>query len=143
MSKKHAGINVGSSSILMIFVILCLVSFAALSIVSSHADYRLSNKVATRTTNYYDACNQAEESIRDLNTVLHELYSGSASADEYFSLAGTEKSYVIEISELQSLQITLDILYPSTGDGAYYSITSWQVITTGSLDYDDTLNVIH
>lgn len=36
--KKQFGMNIGSASILLVFVILCLVSFAVLSIVSANAD---------------------------------------------------------------------------------------------------------
>ena len=51
--------NIGSASILLVFVILCLVSFAVLSIVSANADSRLSTRVLERTTAYYDACRQS------------------------------------------------------------------------------------
>lgn len=140
--KKHFGIHVGSSSILMIFVILCLVSFATLSIVSANADYKLSSKVADRTAAYYNACNEAEESIAGIDQVLHDLYESTADSVEYYDMVGTEKSYVISMSDLQSLQITLQILYPESVAGPYYSISSWQVITIGELDYDDSLNVL-
>lgn len=43
--KKQFGMNIGSASILLVFVILCLVSFAVLSIVSANADSRLSTRV--------------------------------------------------------------------------------------------------
>ena len=36
--KKFYGMNVGSASMLLIFVVLCLVSFAALSLVIASAD---------------------------------------------------------------------------------------------------------
>ena len=48
--KKQFGMNIGSASILLVFVILCLVSFAVLSIVSANADSRLSTRVLERTT---------------------------------------------------------------------------------------------
>ena len=41
--------NIGSASILLVFVILCLVSFAVLSIVSANADSRLSTRVLEPT----------------------------------------------------------------------------------------------
>ena len=41
--KKKFSMNIGSASILLVFVILCLVSFAVLSIVSANADSKLSN----------------------------------------------------------------------------------------------------
>ena len=49
--------NIGSASILLVFVILCLVSFAVLSIVSANADSRGSTPVFGRTTAYHDAWN--------------------------------------------------------------------------------------
>ena len=52
--SKKSGLSfssgIGSSSLLVIFVILCLVSFATLSIVSANADYKLSKKVLDRTS---------------------------------------------------------------------------------------------
>ena len=57
--KTFSGISfsngIGSSSLLVTFIILCLVSFATLSIVSANADYKLSGKVLERTTAYYEA----------------------------------------------------------------------------------------
>ena len=47
--KRQFGMNIGSASILLVFVILCLVSFAVLSIVSANADSRLSTRVLERT----------------------------------------------------------------------------------------------
>ena len=75
--KKALGVNVGSSSILLIFVILCLVCFAALSIVSANADYKLGQKILKRTSAYYDACNQAEKSIAAIDRTLWEIYDGA------------------------------------------------------------------
>ena len=57
--KKQFGMNIGSASILLVFVILCLVSFAVLSIVSANADSKLSARVLERTTAYYAACNHS------------------------------------------------------------------------------------
>ena len=68
--KKQFGMNIGSASILLVFVILCLVSFAVLSIVSANADSRLSTRVLERTTAYYDACNQAEQSLAGMDNTL-------------------------------------------------------------------------
>ena len=68
--------NIGSASILLVFVILCLVSFAVLSIVSANADSRLSTRVLERTTAYYDACNQAEQSLAGMDNTLRRVYEG-------------------------------------------------------------------
>lgn len=141
-NKNHYGINVGSSSILMIFVILCLVSFAALSIISANADYKLTDKIAVRTQAYYNACNEAEETLASLDYVLHEQYATAASKESYYASVGTNKSFVIQISDIQALQVDLTIMYPASLEQPLYKIDSWQVITIGDLDYDDSLNVI-
>ena len=40
--RTQMGLGVGASSILLIFVLLCLTTFATLSLVSAQADARLS-----------------------------------------------------------------------------------------------------
>lgn len=143
MSKKREfRVNIGTSSILLIFVVLCLVSFATLSIVSANADYKLSKKVADRTYSYYEAANQAESYIANIDKTLQSVYASSESEEAYFSIVGRSKSYLIPISDLQSLSIKLDILYPTQDGDTFYRITSWQVITTGELEYENTYNFI-
>ena len=115
------------------FVILCLVSFAVLSIVSANADSRLSTRVLERTTAYYDACNQAEQSLAGMDNTLRRVYEASDSEDAYYGSVGHGKSYVIPISDLQSLQVTIEILYPLSADDTFYRITAWQVLNTEKL----------
>ena len=134
--------GIGSSSILVIFVILCLVSFATLSIVSANADYKLSTKILDRTTAYYEAQNQAEEELAQLVASLRETYETMSSSADFFDITGSETSFLIPVSDLQSLEVTVQILYPDNPDGSYYQVLSRKVITTQELDYDSTLNVI-
>lgn len=131
--KKQFGMNIGSASILLVFVILCLVSFAVLSIVSANADSRLSTRVLERTTAYYAACNQAEHSLAGMDNTLRRVYEASDSEDAYYGSVGHGKSYVIPISDLQSLQVTIEILYPLSADDTFYRITAWQVLNTEDL----------
>ncbi len=139
--KKSMGVNAGSSSILLIFVILCLISFATLSIVSANADYKLGQKILTRTTAYYDACNQAEESIAAIDCTLWNVYGTSSNAEEYFSIVGHSKSYLIPVSDLQNLSIEIEILYPEKKGDTCYRIKSWQLQSAKQLEYHDSLPV--
>lgn len=134
--------GIGSSSILVIFVILCLVSFATLSIVSANADYKLSTKILDRTTAYYTAVNQAESSLAYFDQTLQKVYAEANSEESYFATVGKTKSFMIPISDLQSLEIEIAILYPTSEDLRLYEVTTWQVVTVKELDYDTTLNVI-
>ena len=132
-SRKHSfGINIGSASILLIFVLLCLISFATLSIVSANADSKLTAKVLERTTAYYEACNKAEVSLADIDKTLISVYFNSENADEYFATVGHSKSFNVPISELQTLQVHIDILYPEKDDDTLYRITKWQVVSEES-----------
>lgn len=139
-------INVGSSSILLIFVILCLVSFATLSIVSANADAKLSRKVVERTTAYYEACNEAQADIASLDDTLKAIYADSFDEDEYYMAVGHKKTYIFTISDLQTLSVSLDILYPEKTGETFYRITSWRVLTNSSAleeDEEDSVLLIH
>ncbi len=141
MKQKNLGVNIGSSSILLIFVLLCLVSFATLSIVSAHADINLNKKIEERMTSYYEACNSAETSIAEIDHTLSDLYASGISEEEYFKQVGHTISYAIPISDTQSLNIELTIRYPKQSGETFYSISSWKVITPEVMELDDSLHV--
>lgn len=127
-------LNIGSSSTLMIFVILCLICLAVLTFVSASSDNKLSRKVLDRTTAYYNACNEAEKALAGVDHTLASIYMDSRDADAYFNTVGHNKSYIIAISELQTLQVTIEILYPESDEDTFYRITSWQVLNTGEIE---------
>ena len=126
--KSFSGINIGSASMLLIFIILCLVSFATLSIVSANADKKLSEKIARRTQNYYKACNSAEEALAELDNALQSQYADTADRDTYFKATGQEKSYTFPISETQILCVDVEIFYPTEPEDTFYEITGWHVL---------------
>lgn len=126
--RRFYGVNIGSASMLLIFVILCLVSFAALSIVSANADFKLSSKIAERTQNYYTACGSAEETLADMDRNLALQYAASENEEAYFASVGHSSSYAIPISDTQTLSVEIEILYPASPEDTFYRITAWQVI---------------
>lgn len=126
---RFGGMNVGSSSMLMIFVILCLISFATLSIVSANADRKLSSKIAERTTAYYKACSSAQESLAGIDATLASQYRSSADAEEYYNAVGHSKTYTIPVSASQILFIEIEILYPQTDEDTFYRVKTWKIIT--------------
>ena len=74
-SKKSLG--VGTASILMIFVLLTLVTFAVLSLSSAKADSRLSEKTVQHAKQYYEAENKAELKIAQIDSLLNSGFSES------------------------------------------------------------------
>lgn len=141
MRKKHfVGLNVGSSSILLIFIVLCLVSLAVLSLTSSSADLRLSQKVADRESAYYSACNQAERQLAELDRQFKEQSQGKNEIQFYESF-DESYTYIYSITEIQSLVVTVKPEYQTSNDRKNYSILGWQTVITSELDYDNTLHV--
>lgn len=144
-SKKRYGLNIGTSSLLIIIVILCLVCFSALSITSANADYRLSKRLADRTTAYYDACNQAQSSLCMISGILENLYQESSSKEDYENKIKRSLQdlfiFSYPINENQILQVSISPLYPDTVEGDFIQITGWQIINTVTPELDNSLPV--
>ena len=140
-NSHRPSFNVGTSSILFIFVILTLVSFAVLSLASSVSDYRLSENVSVNTKNYYIACNEIEDKLSQTDLALKKLYDSDISRKGYFDEAGHTISFAEPVSDIQTLIVEISILYPEEKGDPFYKITSWEVVTTGSLEYDDSLDL--
>lgn len=69
--------NIGTSSLLVIFLILCLVTFAILTLTSAKSDADFSEKLAHHKTNYYAACNTAESTLDEIDAVLADAWQRS------------------------------------------------------------------
>lgn len=148
MNRKHnTGINIGGSSILMIFVLLCLTTFATLSMVSANADYKLTQQTALSTAQYYDADARAEVMLGQIDGYLKSCADLSRSAAEYNRLVvegisrftgaqawaeetGVAIQYEMQVNDTQSLSVQL-----TTGYGApeRYALMQWQVVNTAPL----------
>lgn len=79
-------VNIGSSSLLVIFLILCLVTFAILSLSSAKSDYTFSERLAEHKKAYYEASARAEDIVAEIDSILyetaHEVGSTASSAHE-------------------------------------------------------------
>lgn len=69
--------NIGASSLLVIFLILCLVTFAILTLTSAKSDADFAEKLAYHKTNYYAACNTAESTLDKIDAVLADAWQRS------------------------------------------------------------------
>lgn len=59
-STKFGFVNIGTASLLVVFLTLCLVAFAMLSLSTAKNDYEFSKKLADRTTAYYEELSASE-----------------------------------------------------------------------------------
>lgn len=144
-NKQLFGINIGTSSALIIIVILSLVCFSGLSIASASADYRLSQKLAQRTTAYYAACNQAQEELHSLSDTLLAAYRASQGKEDYEAKIKESikdsLNFTYVINDNQYLEVSVTPLYPDENDGRLYEITRFQVANISSPELDTSLPV--
>ena len=66
--------NIGASSLLVIFLILCLLTFAILTLTSAKSDADFAEKLAHHKMNYYAACNTAESTMDEIDAILADAW---------------------------------------------------------------------
>jgi hypothetical protein len=155
--RKHS--NFGFSSILLTFVMICMMTFSALTLLTANSDYRLSTKVATRNTSYYEAEEAAYARLAEIDTALAAAYQKSDDSETYYRLSAealsengagtlsaeggqTTYSYEISASEEQSLRVELLICYPENSKDGFYQIQKWQSIHIASTTEDQILHLM-
>lgn len=148
--SSYPPINIGTSFMLMIFIILCMIIFAVLSFSSALKDYNYSQKNASRTTAYYQANNQAEIYLSDIDAVLlqnlpmeEQIQKLQESGDFSVSAAeagnGLTITFTVPMEESSALQVVL-ATHPEGEER--YTITTWKQITTTEWTGNQTLPVL-
>ena len=110
------------SSLLVIFSVLCLVTFALLGMSTVQADYRLAEASQNAITCYYQADYQAEE-------IFARLRAGEL--PDSVIVIGDLYLYTCPISEKQELQVELQKM------GDTWTVTQWQAVSLA--EYGDQL----
>lgn len=156
--------NIGFSTILLAFSMICIVTFSALSLLTANSDYQLSKKVAAKSTAYYIAEEKAYRTIAAIDHQLQQLYFSTHTEKEFckqalstlskLSLDNTsleletvdDKTLTCQFSEIisdrQNLTISLAITYPQTDTMSFYTITQWQTITNEIPEESKPLNIM-
>lgn len=162
-NKRNKTIHIGFSTILMVFTMLCLVTFATLSLLTANADYRLSKKVAAKTEDYYEADLLAREYLLQMDEALEELYQNDAGQDAFCQEAlkrlqempmpqGITKSSVsdensygfeIDINDAQTLSVVLELQEPQSDTDCFYTIKQWKTtIMRSEENEEETLHLL-
>lgn len=149
--------NIGSVSLLMIFIILCLVVFSSLSLSGAVSDHQYSQKIAQHNAEYYQASAQATRILREIDQILHNTYQKSPA--DYYTAAGDELTameslstdlgsespsitYEVPVGERQMLKVVLALNEPGQLKDGYYRIISWQEVPASTWNGDDSLNLM-
>ena len=156
--------NVGFSTILLGFSMICIVTFSVLALITANSDYQLSQKVATKTTAYYLAEKEAYTTIAMIDQQLQKIYFSTQTENEFCEQALStlsalksdntllhlettdDNSFTCQISKTisdrQTLAISLLISYPQTDKMPFYTITQWQTITEEITEENKPLSLI-
>lgn len=157
-----AVLGVGTVSVIFIFLLLCLVTFAILAYSSAASDERLSKKAAERSAAYYEASNRAQQRMGQIDELLETKYRQEKSRQAYldeaasaletkydgediaFAVSGEQGHITVSwrehVSEGQALAVCLDISYPQHQE-AFYKLEQYQVISTGDWHGDTSMKV--
>lgn len=128
--------NIGLSSLLIIFLVLCLTTFALLALSTAKSDYAFSQKQAKHRSDYYAASTKAEWILGEIDRMLETQDSELLSQKEFtindskITVSAEEGntclSYTIPIGNKQDLFVKLQLTTAATAEH-YYEILAWQV----------------
>ena len=129
-TKKHVlpPVNIGTSFMLVTFIILCMVIFSVLSLSSAIKNQTYSQKNADRVTADYAASNQAERILAE--TIQNELKQEHQQP---------VVSYVVPIDDNEALQVVLTL---ETEPSVRYTVTTWKHISTTEWEGNQNLSVL-
>ena len=149
-------INIGTSFLLITFIILCMIIFSVLSLSSALKDVQYSKKNAARTAAYYEANNQAEQQLASIDAVLHESDTFKACLEQLeanddlilytdSTMAQATLTYIVSIDENEALQVILTLHSNEASDSETtigYTVTAWNTISTVDWNGNQSLPVL-
>ncbi|MCI9092532.1 MAG: hypothetical protein HFF36_01915 [Coprobacillus sp.] len=135
MKERKLTVNIGIISFMIIFIILCLITFSVLSLVSAQSNLNMTTRTIEHTNEYYQLSCKGENSLKQIDDYLYEIYKNSSKENYYQKLTGLKTiiphikisnhdvSYTIT-EKNQQLHIQLEIIYPGK---QLYKIKAWKI----------------
>lgn len=156
--KGYPGFQIGTSFLLVIFVIICLVLLGVLSLSGALRDKGYSDKAAEKTKLYYAAVSKAQHKLGEIDKTLsgiekkgdgYEVYledaeKAASGLEEVACMRDGESivlSYKVPIRDSQSLFVEVEVIDPEKGNGTY-KIVKWQEESETVWEEEGTLPVL-
>jgi len=131
-------LNIGSSLLLVVFLVICLFSFATLTLSTASSNYRFSENIATRKTAYYTASNTSEEVLMALSDSFPASSDASittSSGTVAVTLDGNKASWGIPVDDFQTLLVS------AVFDSENYTITQWKTVATSEWEATQSIHL--
>lgn len=124
-------VSIGAVSLILIFIVMCMASFAVLSLSSAAGDRSMARRGAAAVQDYYRADALGKEMTAQAQRGADAAAAGFTQTEEGFA-ADVAMNYG------QSLHIELT---PSGEGGRPYVVTGWYVYDSGELAIDQSMPV--
>lgn len=139
--KKFPISNIGTASLLMIFIVLCMVIFALLSFTEANRDYKYSQAMAQHNSQYYEASNIAYEQIAEIDNALADgrdfrIIDGVAVTKVFDPKHPNYYTFSVSMNESQAIQVVLDLTKKGSAQ-----VKSFAEVQSGQWQGDTSLNV--
>lgn len=145
--KGWGRVQIGISSLVLIFTVLCLVVFSTLSIASAKSDQNLALKNQQYVMDYYAGDSKAEEMLKEINEKLMD-FEATGSGKEKFSILVKQEfgddyqlesnllTYKVDLNKEQFLLVELKLLdaEATQESNKKYIIKKW--VVKNNVDYE-------
>ena len=156
--KNHSMpfLGIGAASIVLVMAIVSLSVFATLTLSSANGDYILSKKNLERTTHYYQASNEANKTLGQIDQQLWKVYYKSKNKKDYIKKVSKTFSkfeditynkkkqtaqFQKNITDKQQINVKIRICYPKKQKNICYEILCFKNEAVGTWKKDDSLPV--
>lgn len=135
--KRSPVMNIGISSILSVFIILAMITFATLAYMTSRKDMARTEQLLSASVQSSEVTEAAERRIAEIGDVLAARYGTAA----YEAELEKEYTFTVPGADDTELAITLVPRSPTADNPALYTITRYQRVVTTTWQGDDTLSL--
>lgn len=150
-TSRRSG-SIGIASIVLIFVMLCLMTFSVLSLMTARSDLAQSRRAADRITVSAEAENAATDILLTVIRCMDDNRDAPDAASFYQALQAqvegsdgitftdaSRLTYTVPCGEDQILRVLLELSYEGYPDGSHYRILAWNTEVTRQWDPDTPL----
>lgn len=145
-NRRRAGLSLGTSTILVTFVLLCITTFATMSLISANADHKLTVKQAEGMADYYAADADAEKRLGQIRDAAVWALTETDTAEAFFDTFSSkdhlwsnwqrnpseptaELTCIISVRDQQQLEVIYTVRYFAESHTAQITCLSHQVRT--------------
>ena len=114
-------VNIGTSLLIVVFLVLCLVTFATIAFSGAWKTWNEEQTNAERRTAYYEACNNAEDEIA---AALAEGKTGNL-------------EFEVPVDDTRTLQVGIE-----ADEEGNYTVTKWQIVSSGTWEGTEHVKLI-